>query len=111
MLALVLLSLFGTQSWATRQAAAQTAPAAQYAVYLPLVSNAGSAPTNPGGPDGPGNPNDPGAPASNGAFFFNREAKNNSADIETDAAGGIHAAYAYFTPEAEHPPAVYTYCP
>jgi hypothetical protein len=45
-----------------------------------------------------------------GAFFFNKEIKNNSADVEIDARGVMHAAYAYFVPNAEHPRAVYTFC-
>ena len=97
-----LLGILGAQPWALRVAAAQEIAAGGRSVYLPLVGTGSAA--QPGQPQLPGQPQQPGQPQSKGAFFFNREAKNNSADVAVDGSGGMHAAYAYFTPDAEHPP-------
>ncbi|HWQ14453.1 MAG TPA: hypothetical protein VNL77_16755 [Roseiflexaceae bacterium] len=110
LLGAALAGMLSVQPWLSRRAAAQEEPAAPAAleprIYLPLAAG-GKGPGQPGDPGQPGNP----GPVTRGAFFFNREAKNNSADVAIDAAGGMHAAYAYFTAHVEHPPAVYTYCP
>lgn len=107
-LGIVLLAMMSIQTWGLGRAAAQSADEPR--MYLPIVGNG----TGTGGGHGGGNgggPTDPGPQPERGGLFFNQAVKNNSADIEVDAAGGMHAAYGYFTPDAEHPPAVYTYCP
>lgn len=78
------------------------APAPQQAgpttIYLPLVRGGqGDAPPTP-------------TPAQRGARFLEAQLKNHSADVAIDGAGGIHAAYAHYTPSAENPRAVYTFC-
>jgi hypothetical protein len=97
----LLAAAFGSALWwSIPQAEAQTG-SAQYTVYLPLLRRSG-APTEPPPPPPP--------PAS-GGFFFADTVKHNNAAIVIDGRGGMHAAYTYFTPDAEHPPAVYAYCP
>jgi hypothetical protein len=50
-------------------------------------------------------------PVFNGAFFVEPNTKTGSASVAVDAQGGVHLAYAYYLPDAEHPAAVYLYCP
>jgi hypothetical protein len=68
-----------------------------HATFLPLAQNGQTGTTPP-------------PPVRKGAFFLNKQIKNNSADVAVDALGGMHAAYAHFVPLAEHPKAVYTFC-
>lgn len=97
------------------------APAAQqrdpHTVYLPLVRGGqgtapGPGPTTPVPPTPvPPTPVPPTpVPPQRGARFLEPVLKHASADLALDANGGMHAAYAHFIPNAEHPRAVYTFC-
>lgn len=79
-----------------------------FKVFLPMTrGNIAASPTTPG-PTTPPAPTPP--PTTTASFFLNKQIKNNSADIEIDARGGMHAAYAHFVPTVEDPRAVYTFC-
>jgi hypothetical protein len=88
------------------------APAAQqrgpHTVYLPVVRGGQGAGTPVPTPPTPTPPTP--TPAVRGARFLEPTIKHASADLALDANGGMHAAYAHFIPNAEHPRAVYTFC-
>jgi hypothetical protein len=81
----------------------QIAPSAAYSLYLPLVMNQARQGTPPSTPPPP--------PSTKGAFFVSEEGKTNSAGLAIDANGGMHMVFTVFTELANHPPAVYAYCP
>jgi hypothetical protein len=83
----------------------QLAPSTGHSLYLPMIMNLGIGQQEPPPPD----PTPP--PATKGAFFVSEEGKTNSAGLAIDANGGMHMAFAVFTELANHPPAVYAYCP
>lgn len=58
----------------------------------------------------PGETTPPPPPPADGGLFLNRTVKSASAATQVDANGGYHAAYRHYIPEAESPPAVYSYC-
>jgi hypothetical protein len=76
-------------------------------VFLPLALKSGSSPNPPPTVTPPPTP----PPSDRGAFFINPETKTGSASLKIDAQGGMHLAFADFIPTAEHPRAVYMYCP
>lgn len=86
-------------------AAAQTAPQNTFTLRLPFVTRnatGGSSPvTTP--------PQTP--PQSlRAALFLDTAQKIGTGSLVADGQGGLHAAYAYVLPLADHPQAVYVYC-
>lgn len=78
------------------------APAGEPSVYIPLAVRPGKQEPQPPPPP---------PPVTKGAFFVSEEGKTNSAGLAIDAKGGMHMVFAVFTELANHPPAVYAYCP
>lgn len=81
----------------------QAQPGGPNRLYLPMLrgGQGGGTPTPP--PPTPG-------PGASGARFLEPQIKHASADLALDGAGAMHAAYVHFTPAAENPRAVYTFC-
>jgi hypothetical protein len=80
-------------------------PAAVSTVYLPLVGRPGQPQPTPD----PGPKPDP-EPQQAG-FFVEPEKKTGRPGVAVDPQGGLHMAYRYHVPYAQHPQVVYAYCP
>ncbi len=94
----------------TMFAATNSAPSVQATgnVYLPLIG--GTSPTTPGPQPPTQPPTQPPVPQSSG-FFVEPEKKTSRPGIAIDSQGGLHMAYRYHVPYAQHPQVVYAYCP
>lgn len=115
--ALALLLLAGALLAALPRLAGATPPApargeagppdldAATTLYLPLLRGGAQPPADPG--PGPG----PGPDPQRGGFFVEPEKKTGRPGVAIDARGGLHMAYRYHVPYAQHPQVVYAYCP
>lgn len=99
---IALAALAAPVLWAAPAAAQSGGGDLSNFVFLPFLTGAAGTPPPPPPPPPP--------PVS-GAFFVEPDTKTGSAAIAIDGAGGSHLAYAYYLPAAEHPAAVYLYCP
>lgn len=72
-------------------------------IFLPLINNG-----SPGGSEPP--PTQPPPEPVDGGFFLDTSIELGSSDIAVDPQGGLHMAFAHYTPSNEHPAAVYLYC-
>lgn len=75
-------------------------------VYLPLLAG-GTGATSPQPGPGPG----PGPGPTSTGFFVEPEKKTSRPGVAIDPQGGLHMAYRYHVPYAQHPQVVYAYCP
>ena len=84
---------------AAGQQTSATATQAANRVYLPFMASSGQAAPDPA----------PGPQES--SFFVEPDKKTSRPGLAIDARGGMHMAYRYHVPYAEHPQVVYAYCP
>jgi hypothetical protein len=101
-----LLAFLGLALAAAPSRAAEGQPASPAAVnqiYIPLTMGAGGG-TQPPPPPPP--------PATRGAFFVvEDDIRTISGGSAVDAKGGLHMVFSTFTEYANHPRAIYAYCP
>jgi len=86
-------------------------------IFLPLLSSGGSGGGNPPPTQPPPTQRSPTQtppdeqPITIKKFFVEPDTKTTNAAVAIDPDGGKHLAYNYYLPYAEHPAAVYLYCP